>query len=151
GDDRAEHQLEDREIGEVELRSELACVAHACPLEAPPERNADRERCEDRAALAEGAELEERKSHVHAPFLRGETTSAGANAPIRNSQLPTLSNAPPVSAWPLVHPRASTAPMPMIAPPANAATRREPRDIRGPRSTAKCMRPASHADNAPPI
>ena len=37
-----------------------------------------------------------------------------------NSQLPTLRSAPPVSACPLVHPRASTAPSPITLPPVNA-------------------------------
>ena len=37
------------------------------------------------------------------------------------TQLPADSNAPPVSAWPLVHPRASFAPKPMSTPPPTAA------------------------------
>ena len=46
---------------------------------------------------------------------------APANAAIMNTQPPTLRSAPPVSARPLVQPRARTAPRPMTPPPANAS------------------------------
>ena len=45
------------------------------------------------------------------------------------AQLPTVSSAPPVSAWPLVQPRASLAPTPISAPPTNAQTKRPPIEI----------------------
>src|SRR3954463_9187268 len=68
-----------------------------------------------------------------------------------NSHAPTLSNAPPVSACPLVHPRASTAPAPTTAPPAPAAPSRGDTPTCGPRSTLTPSRPASAAEHHPPI
>ena len=57
-------------------------------------------------------------------------TYAAKKAPAMNSQLPTLSSAPPVSAWPLVQPRASTAPSPMAPPPPSAIVSRTADDVR---------------------
>ena len=68
-----------------------------------------------------------------------------------NSHAPTLSSAPPVSACPLVHPRASTAPTPITAPPAPAAHNRGDTAACGPRSTRTASRPASAAEHHPPI
>ena len=74
---------------------------------------------------------------------------AAANAPIMNSQLPTLSSAPPVSAWPLVQPRASTAPTPMTraAEECRGQSRRRATSAGRARSRS-AVRPASHAESA---
>src|SRR5207249_965238 len=100
------------------------------------ECNADHAGNGERCLRSEVAELEERGggNHRHAFFTSGAKTYPPANAAIMNNQLPTLSNAPPVSASPLVQPRASTAPMPITAPPPNAYMSRTPRPMRGPRS-----------------
>src|SRR5689334_24914858 len=82
-------------------------------------------------------------------------------------QLPTLSSAPPVSACPLVQPRASTAPTPITVPPAKAIARRDDAVTPRPRVTTHqvvpvfreerglspflAWRPASIAEAKPPI
>ena len=58
-------------------------------------------------------------------------------------QLPTDSSAPPLSAWPLVQPRASLAPTPITTPPPTAASTRCGGLTRGPRSVSRLSRPAS--------
>ena len=146
GDDRAEHHLEHGEVGEIELAGELARAAHAGALEAPAERDADDQRRDERAASPNAPTRRTAPLMSTRRRTSGATRVRAANAPIMNSQLPTLSSAPPVSAWPLVQPRASTAPRPITAPPANAATSRASREMRGPRSTSRRSRPASHAD-----
>src|SRR5262245_39440491 len=65
-------------------------------------------------------------------------------------QLPTESNAPPLSACPLVHPRAILAPTPISTPPPAAAYMRSPAPTPAPRSVSRRTRPASHADVKPP-
>ena len=64
--------------------------------------------------------------------MKYATVHAPANTIIMNAQLPRLSSAPPVRAWPLVHPRASAAPNAISMPPANAVARRGRTDTRGP-------------------
>src|SRR5512133_676313 len=67
-----------------------------------------------------------------------------------NAQLPTLSSAPPVSAWPLVQPRASFAPTPMSTPPTNANISRLLVVMFGPFSTVLVTRCANTPDRNPP-
>src|SRR5262249_44745107 len=111
--------------GEVELSGELARVAQSGALQAPAEGDPDRER-----------------AHCHDLRSSGASAYAPANAARMNSQLPALSSAPPVRARPLVHPRASTAPTPITAPPARESNIRDPR--------TNCSRPAASAERNPP-
>src|SRR5439155_25172344 len=142
-DDRAEHHLEHGEIGEIELAGELSCAAHPRALEAPSEGDPDDQRGHERGLRAEVAVVEEGRDHVHARRASGATRYAAVNAASMNSQLPALRSAPPVSACPLVHPRASTAPNPITPPPAKAVTRRARGEKPGPRSMSTRKRPAT--------
>ncbi len=67
-----------------------------------------------------------------------------------NAHEPALSVAPPLSAWPLVHPPASRAPIPESAPPAAASQSRPRTETRGPFSIVRASRRAAAAERKPP-
>ena len=109
-------------------------------------------RDDEARSVAEASELVERRHHRHALRRSGAAAYAPANAAMTKSQLPTLSVAPPVRPSPLVQPRASFAPTPIAAPPANAFTsRRAVGDRCAPRSVVHRSRPARRPDASPPI
>src|SRR5206468_9970681 len=95
-DDGADHHFQHREVGEVELAGELARVAETGALERDTERDSDQHGNRELA-------------HCQALFISGATMYPATNAAATKIQLPTASTAPPVSASPLVQPRASTA------------------------------------------
>src|SRR4029079_4175521 len=146
----AEHHLQHGEAAEQELPGELARAAESRAFQREAEPHADREG---------GQQV----GHRQDPLIAGAAAYAAANAVSMKPQLPTLSSAPPVSAWPLVQPRASTAPSPMTAPPPNAIASRERTLTPLPRSTSPARprpprppppapggRPGSPADRKPP-
>src|SRR5262249_1114026 len=125
------------QIAEIELTGELRRTAQAGALERPAKREAD-------------AEGNDERGHCQARRIMGPIRYADTNAPIVNSQLPTLSIAPPLNACPLGHPRAITAPAPIATPPIAANARRHDGASAGPRSIASFSRPANFADSQAP-
>ena len=123
--DRREHHLEHGQVGEVELAHQLRRAARA-----PRARGTSRMRCRRRtrrratAACRRPKSQRKRRDHVQLPRVTNATRYAARERRGDEQPAPTLSSAPPVSACPLVHPRASTAPTPISAPPATAAPSR---------------------------
>ncbi len=65
-------------------------------------------------------------------------------------QLPTLIKAPPVSACPLVQPRANLAANPIMVPPVKARSNLPPDETRGPLTISLLIRPENHPEIKPP-
>ena len=73
GHDRAEHDLQDAQVRQVELRREVACAAEPRALEREPERDTDERSDEEPGVRPEETVREERERHRHSFLTNGAT------------------------------------------------------------------------------
>src|SRR5690606_24131300 len=149
GDDGAEHHLQHGEVAQIEDRGQLPAAAEAGAFEPEAERDADQAR--EEVGLRAVEEIEGEEVHgCHSRRTNHAAPNAPANVASMKPQLPASSIAPPLRAWPDVHPPAMRLANPASTPPAAASKSRGATRTPVPRSTTAAVRRAAKADRPPP-